>query len=170
MITTEEILEGVRKIIADASVSMEDFVESLSVRQPEKKGGRVEKGERYWHVDGDGCVMSIVECLDRFDDGYYQVGNYFHTKEEAEKELAKRQAIVRVKDWIRENLGEFEPDWEDRSQYKANFYWCFSHKKFIAEIDYCNKSYSPVGHLRGQEDFNSLVKACEADLKIIWGV
>jgi hypothetical protein len=61
-------------------------------------------------------------------------GNIFQTKEEAEKELAKRKAIVTIKRYISDTFGVFEPDWSDKDQ---NKYWIlYNHQDNKFTIDW----------------------------------
>tara|TARA_Y100000034_G_C6624609_1_gene272404 strand:- start:47 stop:457 length:411 start_codon:yes stop_codon:yes gene_type:complete len=47
------------------------------------KSERVEEGEYYWCIDSDGDVLKYVDSYLDCDDLHYQIGNYFHTEEEA---------------------------------------------------------------------------------------
>ena len=58
-----------------------------------------EEPTRYWYIDFDGDVLSCDEGFDKETDGKRkQIGNYFETKEEAEKAAEKLKALKRLKD------------------------------------------------------------------------
>jgi len=98
----------------------------------------------------------------------YENNNWFATKELAEKERAKRQAIVRVKDYIAENFGVFEPDWGDDEQDKYTFYFRYNYNKLDYKFLYSAKHYSPIGYIKSYEDCEELIKDCKEDLEIIY--
>lgn len=53
----------------------------------------------YWYVDFDGDVLGCVEPFDdKTEENRKQIGNYFETKEEAEKAVEKLKAWKRLKD------------------------------------------------------------------------
>ena len=53
----------------------------------------------YWYIDFDGDVLSCVEPFDKETEEHRkQIGNYFNTKEEAEKAVEKLKAWKRLKD------------------------------------------------------------------------
>ena len=54
--------------------------------------GRVAKGEYYYLVDCYGRVCNFLDEYDNGDDYRYLTGNYFLTKEEAEKHLEYTKA------------------------------------------------------------------------------
>lgn len=53
--------------------------------------------KKYWYIDADGNTMSCM-CDDRYDAEAKAIGNYFETKEEAEKAVEKLKAWKRLKD------------------------------------------------------------------------
>ena len=50
-----------------------------------KKRWRAEKQETFYYISEYGIVLSAVETLKTCDDCIYKYGNYFRTKEQAEK-------------------------------------------------------------------------------------
>lgn len=127
---------------------------------------RLNEGDKYWVLDSDGNIfekkyMRIVG----YDDGVWNSGNGFFTKEEAQKELAKRQAIQRVKDYIIENGMYWEPDWNSHNL-KYNFYYYVDKVAIDNWIEY--KIYSPIGYLKSEEDAEKVLKDNKEDLEIIF--
>lgn len=57
-----------------------------------------EEPKEYWHIFGTN-ITKTQECLDElYDKRNKEIGNYFETKEEAEKAVEKLQAFKRLKD------------------------------------------------------------------------
>lgn len=52
---------------------------------------RVSKGERFYYIDAREHVMQTVELRDSYCDDLYKINNYYVTKEDAEKEVRRRQ-------------------------------------------------------------------------------
>jgi hypothetical protein len=76
------------------------------------KKGRVERGGQYWFVGSNGYVFELYEDFDSCECDYrYLTGNYFHTKEEAEKHLEYTKALGRVTRRIEELNNEKEGWW-----------------------------------------------------------
>lgn len=59
---------------------------------------RVNKGERYWYIDSNLRVHCTTEINNPVDDDFFAIGNYFHTKEEAEKVAEKIRKLLK---WIK---------------------------------------------------------------------
>lgn len=60
---------------------------------------RVPKGEKYWYIvsdffAGDFYTTHGVDFYEDIQDGRFALGNYFHTKEEAEAMARKLRAIL----------------------------------------------------------------------------
>lgn len=71
------------KTLADLNEEWEDYEESTG----------------YWYIDFDGDILSCVEDFDEeTDEKRKSIGNYFETKEEAEKAVEKLKAWKRLKD------------------------------------------------------------------------
>ncbi|MDY0143721.1 MAG: hypothetical protein RBR97_17690 [Bacteroidales bacterium] len=125
---------------------------------------RPELGEEdFWIIATEGIVEKLYYNTNE-DVAVWNAGNGFFTKKEAEKELAKRQAIQRIKDYILENGMYWEPDWND-DNLKYNFYY-----EDKVEIDYgiqC-KRYSPIGYLESEEHAEKVLEDNKEDLEIIF--
>lgn len=59
-----------------------------------------EEPKEYWHIDFDGDLMptSDIKCDKHVFDKIKEIGNYFDTREEAEKAVEKLKAVKRLKD------------------------------------------------------------------------
>jgi len=127
-------------------------------------------GEKYFLL-GSGGVYGT--CRWDSDDAYiyaYSQGNVFLSKEAVEKERDKRTAIMRVREYIANNFGVFEPDWEDQNQRKYTYFYDHDCVAFDCDYAWADQEYSPFGYLRTYEDAQQLIKDCETDLKIIFEV
>ena len=110
-----------------------------------------------------------AEIKDNEDDHrYWDSGNVFFAKEETGKELAKRQAIQRIKDYIVEHDMEFDQDWNDKSQCK--YYPCYHvlGQRIIWASCTVFKYYLPFSYLGSRDHIEQLIKDCQDDLLIIF--
>ena len=57
-----------------------------------------EETKEYWYIYADGDIYKDVQDDVRKDNGCKEIGNYFETKEEAEKAVEKLKAWKRLKD------------------------------------------------------------------------
>lgn len=83
-----------------------------------------EKPKEYWCIDWTGVIRHIIvlDDIDKYEENKKEIGNYFETKEEAEKAVEKLKAWKRLKDrgfefrgYTALGCGEinFIIDWED---------------------------------------------------------
>ncbi|MFR1944936.1 MAG: hypothetical protein ACLS20_06520 [Faecalimonas umbilicata] len=81
-----------------------------------------EGNEKYFFVSGCGVINSCKWINDTTDNGYYEIGNCFKTKEEAEFALEKRRVEVELHRFAEEN-NECKIDWKDENQNKYYMYY-----------------------------------------------
>ena len=80
------------------------------------------------------------------------IGNYFETREEAEKYLE----YLKAKTIIKQDTKGFKPDWEYGVQKKYYGYWDFYHKKFGSSYTLFNKN-SEI-YFKSREDIKESFK------------
>ena len=64
---------------------IKEFVDYANEKYGTLKRWRAEKGEKYFLVSASGLIEFRIETDDPYDNLKYNLGNYFKTKEEAEK-------------------------------------------------------------------------------------
>lgn len=126
---------------------------------------RPEMEEEYWFIDNDYIDTNIWDNH-KTDNKYWNSGNGFFIREEAEKELEKRLAIQRVKDYIKENGMYWEPDWNDNGIEK----YFFASQIGATQIHNCYslKYYSPIGYLKSKKDAEKVLEDNKEDLELIF--
>ena len=95
-------------------------INELEEKEITKSGKRWRgvKDRFYWYIEGDCEVYGEYETDDDYDNARYETGNYFRTKEEAEKTAEKIKIYARLKDLaLRLNEGR-EVDWNSSVQAK----------------------------------------------------
>lgn len=136
---------------------------------PEEKkyGGRVPKsGDQYYTIDWSGIIRDFLWEDEEEDKNGFMSGNSFWTEEEAEKELARREAYV----ILREDTKGFKPNWGEPSTSKYTVY--YDHQARSLSIDeYSCYQEAPNGLIFAtDEDARASIKAHEKEWKTWLGV
>lgn len=97
-----EQLEDFELILTDEKLEIEKFIGYVNQNYGIPKRWRAKQGEIYFFINSNceiGTTKNYINDWDKFDDINYELGNYFETKEEAQKvkeELDKFWAKVRA--------------------------------------------------------------------------
>jgi len=131
--------------------------------------GKPKFGEEYCHIDDNTIIFNSFSKGD-IDEARLEVGNYYSTKEEAKKELDRRTAIVRVKNYIAENGIEVLGGEENRIEVlggvvSSSIMWDYAYNSLYI-MHSSAKSYSPIGFF-SEKDAETLIENCADDLEII---
>ena len=95
--------------------------------------------------------------------------NFFKTRQEAEHERDKREAIFKIKKYIYDNFGYDPTDW-DSIKYKSFIICSLPESKFYSSPCYEQKYYSPIGYLKTEEQAQEIIDNFEDELKIIFDI
>lgn len=131
-------------------------------------------GQPYHYINDAGCTDHSYWNNYYSENYYYDIGNIFKTKEEAQEALdtgwvAKRKAEVKILRFIAENDLEFEPDWDNEGAYKYYVYYSHDNRGFqVAES--CRRQYSILPYFKSKEDAQKVIDAMTPELKILFGV
>lgn len=151
----EELTMDELKALYDEKVKQE--VEEV---EEKPKRWRAERGEMYWYVNEIGMIFRVTECSTRSDDYFYNSGNYFQTKEQAEEYEKKLILQQEYKDWCR-----FDCDWNDDYQPKVFVYYDFISKDIYCENNYRDKRQG-VTYAESEERIKKFIdKVGEEDFK-----
>ena len=97
-------------------------LKELKEEEQEHKRWRGKKNEEYYSILANGNVKANNEDCHRYDNKLYDIGNYFKTKEEAEKAAEKIKIYTKLKDLaLRLNKGE-KINWKNCNQKKYSIY------------------------------------------------
>lgn len=144
------------------------FEEYFEEEKEEKSIFELQEWDKYYIIN---CDWNIGLCdydwwnLDR---KFIKTWNIFLTKEEAEKELARRQAIQRIKKYCYENNIEYK---ENVSNNDFPFYIIKNKKKWFEPSSWhVNDSYTWFLFFDNYKDINKIIENRLDDLKIIFEV
>ena len=131
----------------------EKLLEELEMQIKELKQNGIEENCKRWRADYDNNYFWIGSACDitcetddehSFDDARYVIGNYFRTKEEAEKMVEKIKIYTQLKDLaLRLNNGE-KIDWENADQAKYYIYYNCEKMKLSYSQDWLCKKIGQI--------------------------
>lgn len=101
----------------------------------------IKEPEQIYYVDNLGGYVSKIDknqfaIFPALIANLKSIGNYFETREEAEKYLK----YLKAKEIIKQDTKGFKPNWEYGVQKKYYGYWDFYHKKFGSSYALFNKN------------------------------
>lgn len=102
--------------------------------------GRAKKGEAYYFIDMYG-VDEDYENNIVVDDKKYEIGNYFLTKEEAEKTLEKVKVYNKLKQFAKEN-NQYKIDWKNNHETKYSINYLHEKEEIVIITSH---SYEDIG-------------------------
>lgn len=138
-------MNELKKKIEELSKELEDLKQELDKAKSNNcKRYRANCGERYYYYGSTGMVSDYYENNDDLDTNMYVMGNYFQTKEEAEKVVEKIKIYTQLKDLaLRLNNGE-EIDWENNNEPKYFIFYDNRYKKIYTICNYYNKELGQI--------------------------
>lgn len=86
--------KNVQLISKEEAELIKQKVDAINEKYGIPKKWRAKKGEEYWYINNSGDIICGTETYWIGDDEKYNFGNYFQTKEEAEKKLEKIKQIL----------------------------------------------------------------------------
>ena len=146
----------------NADVDESKIKEVLGVK--ESKVWKPKNDDRVWILTGNSTIIGIKEFSTEECGNYYQAGNCYQTKEEAEFARDKQIFLTKFERYLREN--EDEPvDWENESQAKYSLEFNFRINSKISIV--ANSYYMKQGaiYTTNFEALNNFIKDNEADIK-----
>lgn len=131
-------------------------------------------GQPYHYIGDAGCVAFFHWVSYYRESYYYDIGNIFKTKEEAQEALdtgwvAKRKAEVKLLRFIAENDLEFESGWDNDDVRKYYVYYHHDNRSFQVSGN-CRQQHSILPYFKSEEDAQKVIDAMTPELKILFGV
>lgn len=137
----KEKQEKLERDLEELSTQLNELEEKKITKSGKRWRGVMDRF--YWYIEGDCEVYGEYETDDDYDNARYETGNYFRTKEEAEKTVEKIKIYARLKDLaLRLNEGR-EVDWNSSVQAKWHIY--YNHNDSLTTIG--NYSYQDLGQI-----------------------
>lgn len=133
-----ESLEELKKKYEELGQKINELKNNLKNKN---NRSRVNRNCKYYYISGCLEIYSDEECNCKIDDSRYNIGNYFKTKEQAEKALRKTLTYTKLKD-LADRLSEDDPvDWSNVDQDKFCIYYD-AHCNSLLQNSLCYTKYA----------------------------
>lgn len=124
--------------------------------------------DTYWFIDSYNENVPSSWSDNYIDKQRLSNHNVYLTEEACNKQIAKNNALNKIKTYILDNFGEWEPDWSDTEQQKWYIYYDYLNKRFYAIGTWFGKSICLIPYLKSLEQASQLIKDCEKELKTLF--
>ena len=161
-------MKNIKIIVEDKELELSEETSKMVMSELKKEFPQV--GDKYFFIS-DVFIIGMAHFLDdEIDNKRIKIGNCYKTNEEAEKQRTKDEAIVRVKNYIKDNFGYDPEDWADWGDCNVDKYIIY-YDYVESEIDFdFNSMFKPnsfIGYIKTEDECEILIKNCEEDLELI---
>lgn len=161
---TNQQYEPMHKILENS-----DEAEGQIILKIPKKRWRAKREEYYYYINHHGCIRSYPDYYDDIESYRYNSGNYFKTKEQAEKARDKQLIRQELEDLALE-LNTEPVDWNDFNQLKCCIKYDFI-REYLGQTP-CHGTYFQGAVYCTNKDFLeiALERIGEDRLKLLFGI
>lgn len=121
--------------------------------------------ETYWIISNQGDVCRSWWSRDNMDKARYEIGNFFFTEADAEKELDRRSLLMRFRQYRDKCNGDWKPDFKDVLQDKHSIQFNYNCGTFTI----CNSgqidSIRLFGYFKKKEDCERAIRLFGDEIK-----
>ena len=167
-------MKNIKIIVEDKELELSEETSKMVMSELKKEKKEFPQiGDNYWIIEDDGGKDCFSFDDDDVDTEYLKVGNFYKTEELVDKEIAKREAIVRIKNYIKDNFGYDPEDWADWgdcniSKYSIGYdYEDYDDNKLTFDSTDYFKNHSFIGYIKTDDECEILIKNCKEDLELI---
>ena len=159
MATLKELEDGIKRL--------NDDLQALKAKQNSKRWVPGH-GEIYYYIDS--ALDVVFSQNNNFDNDKNRilVGNCYKTQAEAEKERDRIVAIAEVNQIIREENGDWVPDWSDSNQQKRLLCYDYSDKSMGTFLSFKRKLHSELDYCCVEVVRNIISRITQDQIKKIW--
>jgi len=145
----------------------DETAENLTKQFNKPKTEEIEEGTEYWYVDVDNEKDRYRWNNDNYDNNILKNHNLYLNVEDCDKQIAKNEALNKIKTYIKDNFEEFLPNWDDENEDKYNLYYDYEDE----EWDYCSngnfRELFLLPFLKSDEQVEQVIKDCKKELDIL---
>ena len=156
----------------EITINGEKYIKADCEECKEKKSPyEFKNGDEYYMLTANGKTSKHYWDNYTIEKWGVTLGKIFRTREEAEHERDKREAIFKIKKYIYDNFGYDPTDWFEWEAGKTNYFITFSyyHNCFCWNC-HIDKHYSPIGYLKTEDQAQEIIDNFEDELKIIFNI
>ena len=102
------------------------------------------------------------------DRNCYKQGNFFKTKEEAQRERDRRDLLTRFRQFRDKCNGDWKPDFEDCEADKYSIHFRYRDNKFYIFNSGYNNTFRLFGYFRKESDARRAIELFGDEIKRLW--
>ena len=137
----EELLNKLKQLENDFNTQVADI--KKQIEECDNKVWKPNEGDKYYAISIKGMVLKYNFINDNVDKELMNFGNYFKTKEEAERKVFEIRLHRQLELFALEN-NETEIDWNDFYQYKYYIFYNFEDKKIETSSSHNYKAFGQI--------------------------
>lgn len=140
-------MDDLNKELKELKNKCNELEEKIRKLKLNEKRWRAGKGGDYYYILSTGQTGTDRDCGFGSDNDKYNIGNYFKTREEAERTAAKIKIYMQLKELaLRLNKDE-EIDWQDYTQNKYYIYYDYADNKIRCSNSRYFKDFKDIGQI-----------------------
>ena len=145
----------------------DETAENLTKQFNKPKTEEIEEGTEYWYVDVDNEKDRYRWNNDNYDNNILKNHNLYLNVEDCDKQIAKNEALNKIKTFIKDNFEEFVPDWEVEDENKYSIYYDYKDEEWRIEYNRYCRELTLLPFLKSEKQAEQLVKDCKKELDIL---
>jgi len=128
---------------------------------------KIEKDTEHWLID-----RYNEKTISFWDDEKWSIRllknhNVYLKEADCDKQIAKNEALNKIKTYIKDNFEEFVPNWDDNDEGKYSLLYGCKEKKWSTYDNYSYRELTLLPFLKSEEQAEQLIKDCEKELNIL---
>lgn len=127
----------------------------------------IEKGTIYWSINHKNKKYICHWGDDKYDNNLLKNHNVYLNEADCDKQIEKNNALNKIKTYIKDNFGEWTPDWEDNEEGKWSVYYDYEDEEWGAQIHHCCRDLVLIPYLKSKEQAKQLIKDCKEELDVL---
>ena len=121
--------------------------------------------ETYWIISNQGDVCRSWWSRDNMDKARYEIGNFFSTEQEAEKEIERRSLLIRFRQFRDKCNGDWKPQLREMKYYI--FLNCTDFNCSVSYDTVCN-AFNLFGYFKHKTDCKRAIELFGDEIKRLW--
>jgi len=152
-ITKEEILENLDQV--------KKYISEIDNKP------KTEERTKYWFIDEVNKKQLSLWENDNIDNKRLQNHNLYLIVEDCDKQIAKNEALNKIKTFIKDNFDTFVPDWEVEDENKYSIYYDYKDEEWDYYFNDNFRELTLLPFLKSEKQAEQLVKDCKKELDIL---
>lgn len=146
----------------------EDFAKQNPELVEKIEESKFEYGQTYYHLHTNGVIIGRREIDNSLDKHLEAIGNKFATRKHAEEYREYLHALHKVRTYIKEQNGDWKPDWKSESEKKFSIYMMSGSGDFDWNWTRTAKADCKLPYIKTEVIAQSVIDEFDKELRIIW--